>query len=152
MSNYNVPVTYPGEDWKQTMAFIESKRNWDVGNQRYRKPEAENSTTNLTDCKIYWRGDYLIVEDYDGIIQYWDSYPYCFLKQAVELFEPQKPAQWKTVDKLIAFRQAIRQTEVNGCGFVEDMLVGYRMTVTRYAKFMRMARAQDLLHHGSHTF
>jgi hypothetical protein len=139
------------EDPKETMAYIDSKRNWDVKNQQYRKPEAENCKANISECKIYWRGEYLILE-HDNIIHFWDSFPYCFLKQAVEFIEPEKSAQWKTLDKLIAFRDAIRQTEVNHCGFVDDLLVNKKMTLARYQEFMELSRAQDLIHHGSHTF
>lgn len=147
-----IEITNEKELPKETMKFIESKRNWDVANQRYRKEEAERSKTNLTDCKIYWRGEYLILEDYDGIIQYWDSFPYCFLKMAVEFMELDKPAEWKTLDKLISLRMGIRQTEVNSCGYVETILEGEKMTLKLYRKFMHFARAQDLQHHGSHTF
>jgi hypothetical protein len=74
------------------------------------------------------------------------------LKQAVEFIEPEKPAEWKTLEKLIDFRMAIRQTEVNGCGYVETLLEGEKMTLKLYQKFMRLARKQDMQHHGSHTF
>ena len=146
-----IQITFENETPKETMQFIESKRNWDVANQKLRKPEAENCKANLIDCKIYWRGEYLILE-HDEIIHYWDSFPYCFLKQAVEFMELDKPAKWKTLDKLISLRCGIRQTEVNLCGFVEAILEDERMTLALYRKCMRMARAQDLMHHGSHTF
>ena len=149
---YTIPVTNEGEPAKKTMQFINAKRNWDVANQCYRKPEAEQSKTNIADCKIYWRGEYLVLEDYDSIIQFWDFFPYCFLKQAVELMQLDKTAKWKTLDKLIAFRDAIRQTEVNWCGYVDDLLEGNEMTFMLYKEFMQLARAQDLQHHGSHTF
>ncbi|MCC6634549.1 MAG: hypothetical protein IT251_03505 [Chitinophagaceae bacterium] len=152
---YQIPVTKENETVKETMLFIESKRNWDVKNQRYRIPEKQENeiekTTNLSDCQINWRGDFLILE-YNNIIHYWDSYPYCFLKQAVEFLELEKPAKWKTMDKLISLRMGIRQTEVNLCGYVETILEGEKMTLSLYRKFMRFARAQDLQHHGSHTF
>ena len=139
----------------ETMRFIQSKRNWDVGNQRYRIPvKAENEierNTNLSDCKIYFRGEYLILEHND-MIHYWDSFPYCFLKQAVEIMQLEKHKKWKTIDKLISLREGIRQTEVNCCGYVETILEGEKMTLALYRKFMRIAREQDLQHHGSHTF
>lgn len=144
-------ITFQNEDPKKTMAFIDSKRNWDVANQCYRIPEAEYCKANIEDCKIFWRGEFLILEHND-IIHYWDSYPYCFLKQAVEFINPDKPAKWKTLDKLISLRMGIRQTEVNHCGYVDLLLVDEKMTLKLYRKFMRKARAQDLWHHGSHTF
>ena len=133
------------------MVFIESKRNWDVENQRLRKPEAEKCNANIEDCKIYWRGECLILE-HDDIIHNWDFFPYCFLMQAFELIQPEKPKKWKTVDRLMEFRDAIRQTEVNGCNYVDDLLEGEKMTFHLFKKFMRLARAQDYQHHGSHTF
>lgn len=105
----------------------------------------------MANCKIYWRGEYLILE-HDDVIHYWDSFPYCFLKQAVEFMELEKPEKWKTLDKLIAFRCAIRQTEVNLLGYVETLLAGERMTLPLFRKFMRLSREHDLQHHGSHTF
>ena len=144
-------ITFPHEDPKKTMDFIQSKRNWDTANQRYRFPKAENCKVNIEDCKIYWRGEFLILEHND-IIHYWDSFPYCFLKQAVEFIAPEQPAKWKTLNKLISLRMGIRQTEVNHCGYVDLLLVDEKMTLKLYCKFMRKARAHDLWHHGSHTF
>ncbi len=143
------------EDPTETMKYIASKRNWDVENQRYRiPPEKEieiERTTNLSECKIFWRGKYLILEHND-LVHYWDFFPYCYLKQAVEFMELEKAAKWKTIDKLISLRDGIRQTEVNCCGYVEAILEGEKMTLKLYMKFMRFAKAQDLQHHGSHTF
>lgn len=151
----NLPITFEHETAAETSAFIDTKRNWDVAGQRYKiPPEVESEierNTNLSECKIYWRGKFLIVE-HDDIIHYWDSFPYCFLKQAVEFMDLGNTATWKTLDKLIALRMGIRQTEVNHCGYVEAILVGKKMTLSIYNVFMRLARAQDLKHHGSHTF
>ncbi len=150
-----IQVELENEDPKDTMQYIESKREWDVKNQKYRIPIEQlrklERTTNLNECKIFWRGKYLIIEHND-IIFYWDSCPYCYLKQAVELMELEKQAKWKTIDRLISLRMGIRQTEVNGCGYVDSMLKHERMTLKLYNKFMRFARAQDFQHHGSHTF
>ena len=66
--------------------------------------------------------------------------------------ELEKPAKWKTIDKLLSLRMGIRQTEVNCCGYVEAILEGEKMTLALHRKFMQLARAQDLQHHGSHTF
>lgn len=140
---------------EDTMAYIESKRNWDVANQCYRIPlEKKNEierTTNLSECKIYWRGEFLILEHND-MVHYWDSFPHCFLKQAVEFMDLENPDKWKTIDKLISLRMGIRQTEVNSCGYVDTLLVDEKMTLKLYEKFMRFARAHDLRHHGEHTF
>ena len=147
----NIETTFETETAEETMKFIESKRNWDVENQRYRKEAAEKSNTNLADCQIYWRGKYLILE-HDNIIHYWDSFPYCFLKMAVEFMELEKPEKWKTLQNLISFRMAIRQTEVNWCGYVDDILCEEQMSEEVFKKFMKVARKQDKQHHGSHTF
>lgn len=150
-----IEATYEGESREDTVKFIDSKTNWDIANQRYRIPPKEDKeierTTNLSDCKIYWRGEYLILQHND-MVHYWDSFPYCFLNQAVEFMELDKPAKWKTMDKLMDLRMGIRQTEVNGCGYVETILEGNKMTLRLYRRFMMFARAQDLQHHGSHTF
>lgn len=152
---YQIEVTHEGEEAEATMAYIDSKRNWNVPNQCYRIPPDKVSeierNTNLSECKIYWRGKYLIVEHND-MVHYWDSFPYCFLKQSIEFMELEKPAKWKTIDKLISLRMGIRQTEVNWCGYVESLLKGEKMTLALYNKFMRLARAHDILHHGSNTF
>jgi hypothetical protein len=147
-------VEFEKEDPKETMKYIDSKRNWNTEKQEYRLTKEElnaANNANIEECKIHWRGEYLLLE-HDGIVHYWDSFPYCFLKQAVEFFEPENPAKWKTLDKLIAFRMAIRQTEVNHCGYVETLLEGEKMTLKLYQKFMRFARAHDLQHNGNHTF
>ena len=96
---------------------------------------------------------YLIIE-HDGILHFWEmistNYPY--FQMAIDFMRPEIPNVWKTCDRLIALRNAIRQTEVNHCGYVEEMLEGKPMTQVRYNLFMRLSRAQDLQHHGQHTF
>ncbi|MDH6358954.1 hypothetical protein [Parabacteroides sp. PF5-9] len=143
---------YIHEDSPSTMKFIESKRNWDVKNQCYRRPEAVNCKAPLSNCKIYWRGEYLILE-YDDIIHFWEhDGAYCYLKQAVELMQLDNLPKWKTLDKLISLREGVRQTEVNLCGYVDDILIGKKMSLRLYREFMRLARQQDLGHHGQYTF
>ena len=147
-------IEHENEAPEETMKYIDLHRNWNTEKQEYRLSKEELNAaynTNIEKCKIYWRGKYLVLELND-IVHYWDSFPYCFLKQAVEFIEPDKPAGWKTLDKLIDFRMAIRQTEVNHCGYVDTLLVDEKMTSKLYNKFMRLARKQDLQHHGSHTF
>jgi hypothetical protein len=147
-------IDHENEVPAETMKYIDFHRNWNTEKQQYRLSKEElkaANNANIEQCKIYWRGAYLLLE-HNNIVHYWDSFPYCFLKQAVEFFEPEKPAEWKTLGKLIDFRMAIRQTEVNGCGYVKTLLEGEKMTLKLYSKFMRLARKQDLQHHGSHTF
>jgi len=148
---YEIKKINENETRDITMNFIDNHRNWNVEKQEYRFPEKEDCKANLSDCEIYWRGEYLILQ-HENIVHYWDSFPYCFLIQAVELMELDKPKKWKTLDKLISFRCAIRQTEVNHCGFVNDIFEGNNMTRKRFDSFMQLARSQDLWHHGSHTF
>ena len=151
MNSLMIETYFENELKADTMTFINSKTNWNVETQTYKDESAENCKANIADCKVYWRGEYLILEHND-IIHYWDSHPYCFLKDAIVYFEPQKPAKWKTLNKLIDLRMAIRQTEVNHCGFVDLFLLNETMTINLYNKFMGVSRAQDLEHHGSPTF
>lgn len=136
-----------------TLKFIEANRNWSVEKQAYKNPAAENCKAELSECEIYQRGNYIIVQ-HDGIVHFWEhaqtNYPY--LKIAIYYMEPDRSKKWKTLDKLIALRMGIRQTEANCCGYVEDVLEGKTMTLDRYNDFMALARAQDLAHHGAHTF
>ena len=143
------------EEIKETMEYIESKRNWNVAKQSYRiPPEEENAiekSTIITKEMVYWRGQYLIIE-HNNMVHYWEHQDGCYLREAAIFIDMDKPAKWKTIEKLISLRMGIRQTEVNCCGYVETILEGEKMTLELYRKFMRFARAQDLQHHGSHTF
>jgi hypothetical protein len=141
------------ESSDKTMEFIDKNRNWSVKEQKYRFPDAEKCKVPLTECEIYQRGDYIILE-HNKIVHYWEfadsNYPY--FQMAIELIELDKPKKWKTLDKLISFRAAIRQTEVNCCGYVDDIIRGNKMTLKLFNEFMFLARKQDYEHHGSHTF
>jgi len=57
MEYFKIKIEVEKESPSETMKYIESKRNWDVENQRYRiPPEKENEikrTTNLSECKIF---------------------------------------------------------------------------------------------------
>lgn len=157
MTTFNIPIksNFQLEEREDTIEYIESKRNWSVEKQAFKIPEKEEhrieKTTNLADTEIYYRGQYLIVE-YNNMIHYWDTYPYCYLTQAVEFMELEKPAKWKTIHALISLRMGIRQTEVNCCGYVEEYLEGKSITQKIYKEFMELARAHDVMHHGSSTF
>jgi len=137
------PQVLPDEPWQQTLSYIEDHPG-----------PREIPATPLSFCRIYWRGQFLLLEDHaSGMVLYSEhSSAYNFFLQAVLLFDIGFPASWKTADRLVAFRMAIRQTEVNLCGLVESMLVGVPMSRALYDDFMRAARAQDLEHHGSNTF
>jgi hypothetical protein len=141
----------PTESVDETMEYINDNRNWSVEKQSYKV--SEDCKAELTECEIYKRGKYLILE-HKGIVHYWEfadtNYP--FFKMAIEFMEIDKSKKWKTLDKLISLRQAIRQTEVNWCGYVDEVLTGNKMTLDRYNHFMELSRKQDFQHHGSHTF
>lgn len=57
-----------------------------------------------------------------------------------------KPAKWKTLDKLIDLSIAIRQVKVNNLGDLTDILVpkNGNITLNSYKEFMSLARANDL--------
>lgn len=145
-------ISHENESRKDTINFIDLKRNWNVEKQAYRNEDAENCNAPLTDCKLFQRGEYLILE-HDNIIHYWElkntNYPY--FQMAIDFMELEQPQKWKTLDKLIALRMGIRQTEANCCGYVEDILLNKKMTHKVYNEFMALARAQDVAHHGSST-
>ena len=147
--------TLPEEPALETMKFIESKRNWSIRKQAYKIPPQDEHRieyyTKLTECRIYYRGKYLILQRGD-MIHYWDSEPYCFLELAVSYMRLDKAANWKTLHRLITLRMGIRETEVACLGYVEDILSEEVMTYKLYKHFIRLARAHDLLHHGSSTF
>lgn len=136
-----------------TLKFIEANRNWSVEKQAYKDPTVENCKAELSECEIYQRGNYIIVQ-HEGIVHYWEhaqtNFPY--LKIAIYYMEIDKPRKWKTLDRLIAMRMGIRQTEVNCCGYLDALFEEQTMTLGRYNQFMAVARAQDLAHHGVHTF
>lgn len=150
---FKIEAINKDEAFDKTIEFIEANRNWSVEKQDYKVPEAENCKAELTECKLYQRGEYIILE-HNSIIHYWEkvdnNYPY--LQMAINLMELDKPKRWKTLDKLISLRMAIRQTEVNLCGYVDMVFTNNKMTLGRYNHFMELARTQDLEHHGSHTF
>lgn len=142
----------PKETPKKTMEYINENRNWSVEKQAYKVPFKLD--IELTHCKIYQRGKYLIAE-HQEIIHFWEradtNYPY--FKMAIEYMDLDRPAKWKTLDKLISLRMGIRQTEVNLCGYVESILDQKgETTLNRYNHFMQLARKQDLEHHGDNTF
>lgn len=144
-------VKLPDETWEETKKFIDSCRNWDVEKQRYRDPGLDLSKVNVSVCQFYWRGKYLIVE-HGGMVHFYENGPYNYFFQAIQLMQLDQPAEWKTLDKLLSFRQAIRQTEVNCCEYVDLLLEGERLTLQLFNKFMKISRKQDRDHHGSSTF
>jgi len=111
-----------------------------------------DAAINAADCRIYMRGKYWIIEK-DGRILYHEfhneSYP--FFETAFHYMNASKRAAWKTVGELITFRQAIREATVQGTDY-RDTILEDPLTTRIYRKFMKFARAHDLMHHGGHTF
>ncbi|MDR7694125.1 hypothetical protein PG593_03685 [Riemerella anatipestifer] len=140
-----------------TLEFINNNRNWDSKTENYilTKEEAKDHyNTPLNDCHIYQRGQYLIIE-YKSIVHYWEltCNQYNFLESAIYYMQLDEPEEWKTLGRLIDFRMAIRQTEVNEMGYVETILQDRKkITFQTYKEFMRLARKHDLEHHGYNTF
>ncbi len=150
MENYKIPTELENEPVEETMAYINANQNWDVNAQAYKVPDRV-LLTNLAECKIYFRGVYLILE-HNGIIHYHESGVNSYFHQAVDFMDLQNPKGWKSMEKLISLRQGIRQTEANLCGYVDDILRPYKITLAIYNQFMRLARAHDVAHHGEPTF
>jgi hypothetical protein len=146
-------IINPSESIKETLNYIELNRNWSVQKQKYKDISSENCKAKLTECEIIKRGNYVLIE-YKGIVHFWEkadtNYPY--FQMAIDFMEVINPKKWKTIDKLISLREAIRQTEVNCCYFVEDILEGKKLTLKTYNYFMQLSRKQDFEHHGSNTF
>lgn len=131
-----------------TMQFIEENRNWSVEKQAYKTDD--NCKANLSECKIYKRGQYFILE-HAGIIHYWEhDGNYCYLQDAIHYMNPDKPAKWKTLNKLITFRQAIREN--NAQWMALDDLLKENITEREFVQFINTARVFDKRHHGTETF
>lgn len=137
----------PKEAIRDTLDIIHI--NWNIVTDKYRE---RLSKKNAGECKIYMRGQYWIIE-HEGIILYYEfhhkSYP--FFEMAFHYMNPEEIEMWKTVDELITFRIAIREATVQGTDYVNSILK-QPLTKEIYLQFMELARAHDLIHHGSNTF
>jgi|SRR5665647_276965 len=135
-------IINPEEDLSTTIEFLESKH----------LSSGRKSKLNIADCKIYMRGQVWVVEHEKDVLYYeTHSENYPFFEIACHYMITEKRAAWKTVDELTTFRQAIREATVQGTDYCETILEE-PLTTRIYQKFMRMARAHDLCHHGGHTF
>lgn len=147
-------IEHKDEDIEVTVKYIYAHQNWSVEKQA---DKVEKYDFPLTECRIYQRGKFILLE-HEGIIHYRERADTCYpyFQMAIELMELHRPRKWKTVYKLIDLRNAIRQTEVNYCGYVDEVLMDgdrpQKMTLERYRHFMRLARAQDVAHHGMPSF
>lgn len=111
----------------------------------------ELRTVNAADCQIYKRGQVWVIE-HDGFVLYDEvhSEQYPFFENAFHYMNVAERANWKTVDNLISFRQAIREDAVNWRGLA-DMLEE-PLTKKIFTEFMKLSRAADIVHHGQNTF
>ncbi|MGV3464147.1 MAG: hypothetical protein ACO1OT_02505 [Heyndrickxia sp.] len=78
-----------------TMSYVHANRNL-----------VPTPRVPLTYYYIYQRGKYILVE-YNLQVHYWEHIGHgCYLEEALYYMEPDKPASWKTLDRLVIFRQA----------------------------------------------
>lgn len=152
-----IQIINPTESIDNTNEFIDQNRNWSVEKQEYKLSEKFLNFQKLTDCDLYQRGEYIILQ-YKNTVLYWEKantyYPY--FQEAIAYLELEKPRKWKTAGRLIALRQAIRETSAN-LAFPYDLLHNENgskktMTLNRYEMLMEYARTIDLEHHGYNTF
>ncbi len=152
-----IEIIKENESAEETIKFMDAHRNWSIEMQQYKlskKEQKEHDNALLKDCKIYQRGVFLIIE-YKNIIHFWENINsrYRYFEKAIHLMQIDRDAKWKTLKRLISFRQAIRETEVNCMGYLEDLLSEDKeLTFKTYQEFMRLARKHDVKHHGIHTF
>lgn len=141
----------PDETAAVTMAYIDSNRAWDVTNQVYKVDFATVKDTPLTDCMVYQRGLYIIVE-LNCIIHYWEhTHGTNYLQVAIDMIGIDKPAKWKTLGALITLRQCCRECIAQGWG-IEDDYFYQQLSESQYREFLRIGRSRDKVHHGSNTF
>lgn len=140
-------VINPEEDLKKTHELV--SLNWKSFAPEWRQ---KKHSLNTAECQIYKRGQMWIVE-HDGVILYYETHVenYPFFEMALHFMNPGKVRKWKTVGELITFRQAIREATVQGTDYV-DTILEEPLTEKIYRKFMKFARAHDLIHHGEYTF
>jgi hypothetical protein len=140
-------IINPEEDLKKTHELV--SLNWNSFAPEWRKKKHK---LNAAECEIYKRGQVWIVE-HDGVILYYETHSedYPFFEMAFHYMNVEKVRKWKTVGELITFRQAIREATVQGTDYVETILEE-PLTERTYRKFMKFARAHDLMHHGEYTF
>lgn len=152
LSDYSYPKEQPEEGWEQTMAYIDANRDWDVANQCYKVDFKTVKDTPLSECRIYQRGVYLIVE-YNGIVFYWEHNRSStnYLDTACTMLRPDKPAKWKTLGILMSLRQCCRECIAQGWN-IEDRYMIEGITRQQCLEFLSIGRKYDKQHHGQATF
>jgi hypothetical protein len=127
------------ESTDDTMAYVHANRSFGPAPR-----------VPLTDCYIYQRGKYILIE-YNLQVQYWEHIGYyCYLEDALYYMRPDLPAKWKTLDRLLIFRQALRENTAQWM-CLEDML-HENMSQKEFETFIGIARVYDKRHHGHETF
>lgn len=143
--------THEDETWQETMAYIQANRVWDTANQRYKFDYRTVMHTPLTDCRIYDRGIYTIVE-HNGVVHYWENTKGSYLMQAILIIDPSVPKKWKTLDALITLRQCCRECMAQGWEVDIDRYFVPGISEARFREFLSIGRKKDKIHHGQSTF
>ncbi len=140
-------VIFPDEKATDTIEKINLNYGAFTGKLR-----CEKELLNTSAVKIIKRGEFWIVL-HDNVILYheWHNPDYPFFEDAIHYMNPDNFKKWKTVRELITFRQAIRESFVQGFIATEDYLYENIKKVD-YDRFLRIARKYDKFHHGTITF
>ena len=135
------------EKLTDTINFLDIKWNSQSNIQRNSK-----KNLNVSECKIYMRGQVWIVE-HDEIVLYYETHikNYPYFEMAFHYMDVETYRKWKTVNELATFRQAIRESFAQGTNYFE-VFITEPITEKKYRKFLKFARAHDLVHHGDNTF
>ena len=141
-------IINPEENHDYTIDFLDIK--WNSQSDILRDSK---KSLNAGECKIYMRGQVWIVE-HDEMVLHYETHieDYPFFEMAFHFMDVATFRKWKTVKELLTFRQAIREATVQGTSYVETFLEEDSLTEKQYRKFLKFARAHDLVHHGVNTF
>lgn len=136
----NIPVIHPDEPLKETAEILLPRYNY-----------TSVPDVNIKDCSIYQRGQYIVVE-YDNVIYEREAVGnYCYIEDALHWMNPEKPAKWKTLKRLLTFRRAIRECTAQWMN-LEDLYQIDDLSLQQYNEFIKVARVYDKRHHGAVTF
>ena len=142
--NSFIPLVHPDEPTEDTVKWHDA--NWVEDGFNEKK-------ILLSDCKIYQRGNYIIIEVPGGKVAYREHIGnYCYILDAIEYMKPEVLAEWKTLQRLTTFRQAIRECTAQGMGIEDLYQIDKGINFEEYNEFIKVARVYDKRHHGSLTF
>lgn len=142
--NSFIPVLNPDEPTDITVKWHDE--NW---------IDKKTSTKKilLSECKIYQRGNFIIIEVPGGKVAYREHVgQYCYILDAIQYMMPETPGTWKTLDKLTTFRQAIRECAAQGMGLEDMYQIDRGISQEQYKEFIKVARVYDKRHHHAITF